>query len=66
MKRKMQGHYVIISTAGEKVKFIGTRPPATINKTLAHLEHLGILRKITGRKRNRLFAYERFVDVLNR
>ena len=53
-----------IASSGWLVETSGISP-ATINKTLAHLERLGIIREITGRKRNRLFAYEKFVDILN-
>lgn len=38
---------------------------ATINKCLEHLERLGIVRELTGSKRNRLFSYERYVDIMN-
>ncbi|MFW6057160.1 MAG: Fic family protein [Chloroflexota bacterium] len=40
--------------------------PATVNKSLAHLERLGIVRELTTRKRNRLFSYRDYVDVLSR
>lgn len=40
--------------------------PATVNKTLAHLEQLGIVRELTARKRNRLFSYTGYVEILNR
>jgi len=29
------------------------------------LEGLGIVREITGRQRNRVFAYGRYLDILN-
>lgn len=38
---------------------------ATVNKCLAHLERLGIVREVTGRRRNRVFSYVRYIDVLN-
>jgi Fic family protein len=37
---------------------------ATVNKALEHLGSLGILKEITGRRRNRLFAYERVLEAL--
>ncbi len=40
--------------------------PATINKGLAHLEELGIVRELTTQKRNRVFSYRRYIDVMNR
>lgn len=39
--------------------------PATVNKTLAHLETLGLVRELTERKRGRVFAYQAYVDLLN-
>jgi hypothetical protein len=32
---------------------------------LGHLERLGIVRELTSRKRNRLFSYTCFVDIMN-
>jgi Fic family protein len=40
--------------------------PATVNKCLAHLERLGIVRELTGGRRNRVFSYGGYVEVLNR
>jgi Fic family protein len=39
--------------------------PATVNKSLEHLERLGIVRELTSRKRNRLFSYSGYVDIIN-
>jgi len=39
--------------------------PETVNKALTHLEHLGIVRELTSRKRNRLFSYAGYVDIMN-
>ncbi len=39
--------------------------PATVNKSLSHLVRLKIVRELSGRMRNRIFSYGRFVDVLN-
>ncbi len=40
--------------------------PATVNKALAHLQRLGIVKELTSRKRNRLFCYSAYMDILNR
>ncbi len=40
--------------------------PATVNKTLGHLEHLGIIRELTKQKRNRLFSYFGYIEILNK
>ena len=54
-----------ITTAGWLVKKTGITP-ATVNKALTHLERLGIVRELTSRKRNRLFSYTGYVDIMNR
>lgn len=39
---------------------------ATINKALAAMENpLGIVREITGQKRNRVYAYSAYIQILN-
>jgi len=53
-----------ITTAGWLVKKTGITP-ATVNKCLAHLERLDIIRELTSRKRNRLFSYTGYVDIMN-
>ncbi len=53
-----------ITTSGWLVKKTGITA-ATVNKALAHLERLGIVRKLTSRKRNRLFSYAGYVEIMN-
>ncbi len=53
-----------ISTAGWLVKKT-TISPATVNKCLNHLESLGIVCELTGRKRNRLYSYNRYIEIMN-
>ncbi|MDA8140252.1 MAG: winged helix-turn-helix transcriptional regulator [Desulfobacteraceae bacterium] len=38
---------------------------ATVNKALGHLEQLEIIRELTAQKRNRLFSYTRYVEIMN-
>lgn len=38
--------------------------PATVNSCLKSLEGKGIVRELTGKKRNRIYAYTRYVDVM--
>ncbi|MBW2168402.1 MAG: Fic family protein, partial [Deltaproteobacteria bacterium] len=38
---------------------------ATVNNCLDHLEHLGIVRELTGAKRNRIFSYTGYVEIMN-
>ncbi len=82
MKRDLQGHYVTVSTVGEKAQAFAPAPlpplpPINwtpelwnkfdhVNKSLGHLERLGVVREITGRKRNRIFSYKCYVDIMNR
>jgi cell filamentation protein, protein adenylyltransferase len=40
--------------------------PATVNKALAHLEKLGVVQELTAKKRNRLFSYSGYVEIINR
>ena len=39
--------------------------PATVNKSLAHLQRLGIVAELTERRRGRVFAYTAYVDLIN-
>ncbi len=39
--------------------------PATVNKSLGHLERLGIIRELTARKRNRIFSYTSYVAIMS-
>jgi len=54
-----------IATPGWLVDRIGIAP-ATVNKALGHLERLGIVRELTTQRRNRLFSYTGYVDIMNR
>ncbi len=38
---------------------------ATVNKALKHLEALEIVQELTTMKRNRLFSYTRYIEVMN-
>jgi len=35
-------------------------------KAVANLQKLGIVKEVTGKRRGRLFAYTRYMDILNR
>lgn len=37
---------------------------ATVNKSLAHLERVGVVGELTNRQRGRVFSYSRYVEVL--
>ncbi|MDW7712563.1 MAG: Fic family protein [Deferrisomatales bacterium] len=54
-----------IATSGSLVEKTGITP-ATVNKALGHLEQLGIVKELTARKRNRLFSYAAYIEVMSR
>lgn len=54
-----------IATSGSLVEKIGVTP-ATVNKALGRLEQLGIVRELTAQKRNRLFSYAGYIEIMNR
>jgi biotin operon repressor len=39
--------------------------PATVNKTIAHLQRLGMVDELTERQRGRIFAYRNYVTLLS-
>jgi Fic family protein len=52
-----------IATSATLVK--ATRlTPATVNKSLTHLERIGVVREITSRRRDRVFSYHKYVEEL--
>ena len=51
-------------TANQIVQVTGLSAP-TVNAALADLERLGIVDEITGRKRGRVFSYQRYLAILS-
>lgn len=39
--------------------------PATVNASLRELEKLGIVKEVTGQKRNRLYSYAQYIRIMN-
>lgn len=39
--------------------------PATVNKSLRYLEKLEIVKELTSQKRNRLFSYPAYIEIMN-
>lgn len=39
--------------------------PATVNKSLVHLERIGLVQELTNRRRGRVFSYQRYVKLLS-
>lgn len=60
--RALMEHPIV--TSGWLVERTGISP-ATVNKALGHLEKLGIVRELTAQKRNRLFSYSRYVEIMS-
>ncbi len=54
-----------IATSASLVKKTGLTP-ATVNKALGHLERLGVVKELTARKRNRLFSYAGYIEIMSR
>jgi Fic family protein len=53
-----------ITTSNWLVKKTGITP-ATVNKSLKHLQRLGIVREPISRKRNRIFSYRGYLEIIN-
>jgi Fic family protein len=53
-----------VVTAGALASSTGISPPA-INKALRVLGDLGIVREVTGRRRNRVYAYTEHLKILS-
>ena len=53
-----------LATAASLVAATGLTP-ATVNKSLAHLERLGVVTELTRKQRGRIFSYARYADILN-
>lgn len=54
-----------IATSGSLVEKTSITP-ATVNKALGHLEQLGIVKELTAQKRNRLFSYADYIEIMDR
>lgn len=53
-----------LTTLNRICKLTGLSFP-TASKGMKHLETLGIVREITGQQRNRVFAYQQYLSILN-
>jgi DNA-binding MarR family transcriptional regulator len=54
-----------IATSGSLVQKTGITA-ITVNKALDRLEKAGIVQELTGMKRNRLFSYVGYIEIMNR
>ena len=39
--------------------------PATVNRSLAHMERIGVMTELTSKQRGRVFSYARYAEILN-
>jgi hypothetical protein len=53
-----------IATAASLAAATGLTP-ATVNKSLAHLERIRVVAQLTRKQRGRVFSYARYADILN-
>jgi Fic family protein len=53
-----------IATAASLVTATGLTP-ATVNKSLAHLQRMGVIAEITRKQRGRVFTYKACTEILN-
>ena len=53
-----------ITTSKRLVEQTGITP-ATVNKSLAHLERIGVVRELTSRERKRIFSYTGYLNIMN-
>ncbi len=61
--RALMEHPIV--TSGSLVEKTGITA-ATVNKSLGHLERLGIVKELTAQKRNRLFSYAVYIEIMSR
>jgi len=54
-----------VATSGWLVEKTGITP-VTVNKTLKRLGQLGLVRELTARKRNRVYSYAGYLEIMNR
>jgi Fic family protein len=64
----LQVHYALqqhpIQTVNSVTRRSGLSVP-TVTAAMRRLEEAGLVRELTGKQRNRVFAYHRYLDVLN-
>jgi len=53
-----------IITISDAARQLGMSVP-TITKSIRHMEGLGLLQEVTGRQRDRMFAYTGYLDILS-
>jgi Fic family protein len=53
--------FIMSSTASSQTKLT----PSTVNKALKALIKEGIVSEVTNKKRNRLFVYKKYIDIIN-
>jgi len=54
-----------VATSGWLVKRTGLTAH-TVNRSLGHMVRLDVVRELTAKRRNRVFSYHRYLEILNR
>jgi len=67
VRRGLTGRYEVSTTAGERVEAVVTDPlppvpPLDLSGALQN--YLVVARELTGKRRNRVFAYDRYLALL--
>ncbi len=64
----LQIHHLLLRRpvmTAARVKEVTELAPATIQSGLQKLEGLNILQELTGKQRDRVYAYGKYIDILN-
>lgn len=64
MNQSVRGGSNYLATLGSLVEETSVTP-ATVNRSLGHLEQLGIVKELTAQKGNRLFSYAGYIEIMN-
>lgn len=65
MLQVLKGFAVHPMTTGVELSASTGLMPMTVNKALANLMEMGLIKEVTGQKRYRIYSYVEFIDVLN-
>lgn len=64
-QRRTTGRYVDCSTTAARYHaFVPDPPPPQPPPALEEMAAIGMVEEITGQKRNRIFAYREYLDIL--
>jgi Fic family protein len=64
----LQIHHELLARPVASISFLSEKTglvPHTVSKTLRALKELGLIREVTGRRRNRVFVYSQCLEIMN-